>query len=82
MEKGINIEKMGRTEILFELAKHAHNSWYKDLIYWKTKWLRLLLQSYMEKSGFTIEIGCRLIEMNDRLEVTKCELFEVTFLEI
>jgi len=35
-----------RTEIIYELAKHAHPTMYHSLLSWRTNQLRLLLDYY------------------------------------
>jgi hypothetical protein len=37
---------MKRHEIIYELAKYAHPSWYHDLLSWKTWQLKILLDYY------------------------------------
>jgi len=35
-----------RTDIIYELAKYAHPTWYRSLLSWKTEHLSLLLNYY------------------------------------
>lgn len=41
-----NTREMGRTEIINELAGHAHPTWYHSLLGWETYQLRELLAYY------------------------------------
>lgn len=44
------IEDMGRYEILMELRKHAHPTWYQSLLEWETRQLRAYL-TYCREGG-------------------------------
>ncbi|QDP67621.1 MAG: hypothetical protein Tp172MES00d2C118482111_15 [Prokaryotic dsDNA virus sp.] len=44
---------MKRQDIIYELAKYAHPSWYHDLLKWRTWQLDLLLQFYQHDTGAT-----------------------------
>jgi hypothetical protein len=41
-----NTKEMNRTELVYELAKHAHPTWYGSLLGWKTSALRALVAHY------------------------------------
>lgn len=42
-------QEMNRTELVYELARHAHPSWYHSLLDWPTHQLRALLAYYREE---------------------------------
>lgn len=41
-----NIHDMNRTEVIHELARHAHPTWYHSIISWSTRDLKALLNYY------------------------------------
>jgi hypothetical protein len=42
----MHIEAMTRTQVIHELAVHAHPTWYHKLLTWKTHQLKALLMYY------------------------------------
>jgi len=46
MEKQKPTDAMTRHEVLLELAKFAHPTWYHGLLPWTTNWLKALLDFY------------------------------------
>lgn len=44
------VDAMNRTEVIFELARHAHPTWYHSLLNWPTYWLKALLSYYRNES--------------------------------
>lgn len=52
--------KMNRIELLNELRRHAHPSWYKQLLEWPTTGLKALLVYYEEEK----------LEPTQKVEVT------------
>lgn len=47
---------MNRTQIIFELGKYCHPSWYHSILSWDTHWLRALLEYYQaEDREITME---------------------------
>lgn len=65
---------MNRTQIIYELAKYCHPSWYKKILSWKTEHLQALLTYYetpepKEKRAsmlVVMEIGIDLAEGEDK----------------
>ena len=45
------IESMNRTEVIYELARYAHPTWYHRLLNWGTASLKSLLTYYRETKG-------------------------------
>jgi hypothetical protein len=50
-------KEMNRTELVYELARHAHPSWYHSLLEWRTGQLRSLLAYYRSETGDTLPSG-------------------------
>ena len=72
----MNIEEMSRPEVIQELRKHAHHTWYHMLLEFKTKDLKILLDYYKGKF-FTIEVGIKVTEVKGD-EIVDCDLLEVS----
>lgn len=47
--------KINRVEVIYELAKYCHPSWYHQILHWETKWLYKLLQFYKEQEAMPKE---------------------------
>ena len=55
-----NVHEMSRHQVLTELARHAHPSWYQSLVEWQTPQLKALLVYYREGGDFPTNMVGRI----------------------
>jgi hypothetical protein len=67
-------KKMSRTELIFELAKYAHPSWYHQILDWPTEDLDNLLKYY---NGEAEIVGQKVNFNKDMIAVVTLEFRKV-----
>jgi len=68
-----------RTEIIYELAKYAHPSWYHSLLKWSTYHLSILLDYY--KGEGSVSVGFTATEYNGE-DLADCDLMELSLTRV
>jgi len=74
------IKSPDRTEIIYELAKYAHPTWYHDLLTWSTNELRILLDYY--KGEAMVSVGFTATEYTGDDMLVECDLYEVSIVSV
>lgn len=78
-----NVHEMDRTEVILELARHAHPTWYHSLLEWRTEQLKALLVYYREGGDFPTKMVGRIYKTKGLGDCQpKVEQIEVAFIEI
>ena len=73
-----DVHEMTRTEVIFELARHANPRWYHSLTAWRTEQLKALLTYYREGGDFPTNMVGEIHEgkgLSDPISRSRTRLF-------